>query len=417
MKVEVISIGDELLIGQTVNTNASWLGQQLSLIGADIVHGSVIRDNKEEIVGALAAAMHKADVVIITGGLGPTQDDITKATLAEFFKTELVLNHEVLAHVKSFFDARGKEMLDVNILQAHLPKSATILRNDIGTASGMWFEQGEKIIISLPGVPYEMKHIVTSKVLDRLKKKFKTEKKFHYTIQLQGIGESYVAERIKELEHKLTSEGVKLAYLPSTSLLRIRFSSEDSIQGKALIADAVSSLQIEFKNHFVGDDKKSLSEVVGDLLIGQNAKLSTVESCTGGAISKEIVRISGSSQYFEGAIISYSNEMKYELVGVSSEVLNEFGAVSKEVVEEMAVLGRVKMKTDYCIAVSGIAGPNGGSETKKVGLVWVAVAGLDGVESRSFQFGGSRERNIISTVLTALNLLRCRLLLINIEKS
>ena len=205
--------------------------------------------------------------------------------------------------------------------------------------------------------------------------------------------------------------------MPSTSLLRIRFSSQDTNSHKELINDAVSFIETEFKKHFIGDDKRSLSEVVGDLLIEKKANLSTVESCTGGAISKEIVRISGSSRYFEGAIVSYSNEIKNELVGVPLQVLNEFGAVSKEVVEEMATSGRIKMKTDYCISVSGIAGPDGGSESKKVGVIWVAIAGVDGVEARSFQFGGSRERNIISTVLTALNLLRCRLLLINNEKS
>lgn len=417
MRVEVISIGDELLIGQTVNTNASWIGEQLSLIGANIIHGSVIRDNKLEIIETLTTALKRVDVVIITGGLGPTQDDITKSTLAEFFKTELILNKDVLKHVKSFFDARGKDMLDVNKLQAHLPESAVVLKNNVGTASGMWFEQDGKVVISLPGVPYEMKHIIKERVLEQLQEQFNSAKTFHKTIQLQGIGESYVANRIESLEDTLSLEGIKLAYLPSTSLLRIRFSCEDTLGNKTLISGAVTKIKSEFKNHFVGDDKKSLSEVVGELLIQNNATLSTVESCTGGAISKEIVRVSGSSEYFEGAIVSYSNSSKNELVGVSLKSLEKFGAVSKEVVEEMATFGRLKMKSDYCISVSGIAGPNGGSEVKKVGLVWIAIASIDGVEARSFQFGDNRERNIISTVLTALNLLRCSLLPINKEKS
>ena len=417
MRVEVISIGDELLLGQTVNTNASWIGQNLSLIGAEVIHGSVIRDNKTEIIDTLTSALAKADVVIITGGLGPTQDDITKSTLSEFFKTELILNNEVLERVKSFFVARGKEMLDVNIRQAFLPKSAIVLRNDMGTASGMWFEHDGKVVISLPGVPYEMKHIIQERVMERLQKQFNSEKAFHQTIQLQGIGESYFADGIKELEATLSEESIKIAYLPSTSLLRLRFSCKDTINNKRLIGEAIKKIKSEFRNHFVGDDRKTLSEVVGELLIQQNAKLSTVESCTGGAISKEIVSVSGSSEYFEGAIVSYSNRIKNELVGVSLKSLENFGAVSQEVVEEMATFGRLKMKSDYCISVSGIAGPNGGSEVKKVGLVWIAIASADGVEARSFQFGDNRERNIISTVLTALNLLRCRLLPINKEKS
>jgi len=217
LRVEVISIGDELLIGQTVNTNASWIGEQLSLIGANIIHGSVIRDNKLEIIETLTTALKRVDVVIITGGLGPTQDDITKSTLAEFFKTELILNKDVLKHVKSFFDARGKDMLDVNKLQAHLPESAVVLKNNVGTASGMWFEQDGKVVISLPGVPYEMKHIIKERVLEQLQEQFNSAKTFHKTIQLQGIGESYVANRIESLEDTLSLEGIKLAYLPSTS--------------------------------------------------------------------------------------------------------------------------------------------------------------------------------------------------------
>lgn len=412
----MISIGDELLIGQTINTNAHWLGEQLSLIGAEIVRGSVIRDDKTEIINTLKKALKDVDVVIITGGLGPTKDDITKVTLTKYFNTELVLNNEVLTHVKSFFETRNKSMLEVNELQAHLPKNAKVLKNAVGTAPGMWFEKEGQVVISLPGVPYEMKHIIKDEVLTRLEKKFNTIKSYHQTIQLQGIGESYVADRIKQLESDLFEKGIKIAYLPSTSLIRIRFSGLDTQDDRVLINEAISIIQSELPNYFIGDDKKSLSEIVGELLMKEKMTLGTVESCTGGSVAHEIVQVSGSSQYFEGSFVSYSNRIKNELVGVSSKTLNDFGTVSKEVVEEMAIFGRLKLNVNYCISVSGIAGPSGGTETKKVGLVWIAIASENDVVSRSFQFGGSRERNIRSTVLTALNLLRCKLKGINIEK-
>ena len=410
MKVELISIGDELLIGQTVNTNASWIGEQLALRGANIGIGVTIRDTKEAIVSALDQAMGRSDVIIITGGLGPTKDDITKYTLAEYFNSKLVINEEVLTRVKAFFEIRGREMLDVNIQQASLPELATILKNEVGTASGMWFEDQGRVVISLPGVPYEMKHILLNEVFEKLFGKFGIQELFSKTIMFQGIGESYLADEISEIEEDLAENNIGLAYLPSTGMLRLRFTCISTNKNVQMVDDAIEKIKIALPKHLFGNDNKSLSEVVGEILVGKNKTLGTVESCTGGGVAKEIVRIAGSSEYFEGSIVSYSNELKADLVGVDKNLIHNFGAVSEEVVIQMALKGLEKLNVDYCISTSGIAGPTGDTLEKPVGLVWIAIAGPEGVKAHRFLFGSNRERNIQSTVLTALNLLRCELL-------
>lgn len=413
MKVELISIGDELLIGQTVNTNASWIGSELALRGAKVSHCAVIEDHKSAIINSLDLALSRADVVILTGGLGPTKDDITKHTLTEYFGTELEINQEVLERVKDFFERRKREMLDVNIQQAALPKSAKILRNDIGTASGMLFEIKDKTVISLPGVPYEMKHILTNSGFDFLVNKYKVSNLFHRTIHLQGIGESYLAEEISEIENELLSNDIKLAYLPSPGNVRLRFTSEPIEEKKVNIDKAINKITELLPKHVFGEGDVNLSQIIGEILRAQNAFIGTVESCTGGEISKEIVKIPGSSDYFNGSLISYSNELKINLVGVEASSIEKFGAVSEEVVSQMAQNGRKILNTDYCIATSGVAGPTGGSEEKPVGTVWICVAGPDGISVKKFNFGDDRARIIKITALTGLNMLRCMLLKIN----
>jgi nicotinamide-nucleotide amidase len=417
MKTELISIGDELLIGQTINTNVSWLGQQLSQRGADLLYSCVIRDDEADIVGALDSALERADLVIITGGLGPTKDDITKRVLTDYFDMQLAMNREVLERIEAYFKGRGRQMLDSNVRQALLPDGAKILRNDMGTASGMWFEQNGKVVISLPGVPYEMKFILEHSGFDMIAKRFETPRTYYRTVLTQGFGESFLAERIVDIESDLRAEGLKLAYLPSPGLVRLRVSGDDTEEGRAKVDAYIKRIWEALPVYAFGMDSQSLSEVVGNLLVASHATLGTVESCTGGGLASEIVSVSGSSRYFQGSLVTYSNELKERKAGVQHQTLLNFGAVSKETVEEMAVGGREQLGVDYVLATSGIAGPDGGTEEKPVGTVWIAVAGPEGVVSKCFTFGNNRERTIRQSILSALNMLRCMLKGINFEKS
>lgn len=417
MKVEVISIGDELLIGQTVNTNASWMGMALRDIGANIEYGTVIRDERTMMWEAFDLAFSRVDVVLVTGGLGPTKDDITKKVLCEYFGTEMVQNEEVLIHVRSFFESRGRQMLEINVLQSHVPSNATVLHNEFGTAPGMWFEHNGKILVSMPGVPYEMKSIMTERVLPRLKERFELDKLYYRTLQLQGMGESYIAELIKEIEEELRNADFNLAYLPSPGLVRLRISAKDNSENRAKIQDYISRIEKLLPKHAFGYEDDSLPEVIGDLLRSRGETVTTIESCTGGAVAAEITSIPGASDYFHGATITYSNGVKSRVVGVSPETLKQFGAVSQQTVEEMAQGGRKLMNATYGVALSGIAGPEGGSEEKPVGTVWIAIATSERVFSKKCLFEKDRSRNIRRSVLTALNLLRCEILGLNVEKS
>jgi nicotinamide-nucleotide amidase len=417
MKVEIISIGDELLLGQTVNTNASWIGEQLSLLGATIDFGTVIRDTETDIIDSLNTAFSRVDLIVMTGGLGPTQDDITKQTLCKYFDSELEINQEVLDKIEDFFERRNSPMLDVNIQQAAFPVKAELLFNTLGTAPGMWFEKEGKVLISLPGVPYEMKSILSDVGFNMISNWFEIEAQDYRTILTQGIGESYIAERIALIENEIRKEGLGIAYLPSPGKVRIRISAGKLANSENQIAHFVMHIAKELKGYVYGYDDDRLNEIVLKELSSQNKTLGTVESCTGGSVARDIVQVPGSSSVFQGAIVSYSNEIKIDVVGVEESVLENNGAVSKEVVEQMASKGRSLLKTDYCISTSGIAGPDGGTELKPVGTVWIGIATPNKVISKSFQFGSDRGRNIEITVSTALNLLRCELVGINIEKS
>lgn len=410
MKVEIISIGDELLIGQTVNTNATWLGTEFSMRGASVNYTTVIRDVKEDILQAVDIAFSRVDVIIMTGGLGPTKDDITKYTLCEYFDTELVLNEEVLERVRGFFEARGVEMLDVNIKQAEMPKAARVLTNDMGTASGMWFDQDGKVLISLPGVPYEMKHLMTDRAFPVLMEQFEMNALYHQTLHTQGIGESYLADRIEDIETDIRNNGFGLAYLPSASQVRLRVSSERSELNAKKITGYLNQIEERLPQYVYGREEDRLSDVIGKWMIKHRKTVGTVESCTGGAIAAEIVSIPGSSVYFQGSMVTYSYELKSKLVGVNLDDIRNKGAVSETVVRQMAEGGREALGVDYCIAASGIAGPGGGTEDKPVGTVWIGVAGPDKVFAQKFLFGDHRDRNIERTVLTALNLLRCEIM-------
>lgn len=408
MNVEIISIGDELLIGQTINTNSSWMGEQLSLIGASVYQITAITDNESHILETLERASEKVNVVLITGGLGPTKDDITKHTLCKFFGTELLFNKEVFSKLEVFFSFRGLEMLDVNKDQAMLPTNALVLENTRGTASGMWFEKDDVIYVSMPGVPYEMKGIMKDHVLPRLRKDFIKDTVVHRTVKTIGIGESFLAEKIGLWENSLEKVNIKLAYLPSPGVVKLRLSGYGEDERKTLdsISNKINELTAIVGDYIYGYEKEELNQLVGDLLLGNAKTLSTAESCTGGYIAHLITSVPGSSAYFKGSIVAYNNEIKSTQLAVEQTDIIRSGAVSQEVVEQMAIGAIAQLQTDYSIATSGILGPDGGSDEKPVGTIWIAVASSSGVISKKIQLGKSRRRNTQITALTSLNMLR-----------
>lgn len=406
MNVEIISIGDELLIGQTVNTNASWIGQELSIIGARILKSISISDQKEEILNSLSNIDSKTDCVIITGGLGPTKDDITKHTLCEFFNTTLEIHEPTLDKIKSFFALKNRPILETNQQQAALPKSCQILENNYGTAAGMWFEHKNIIFISLPGVPYEMKGIMSEGVIPKLQELFELKSIYFKTAMTQGIGESFLAEVIKEWEHEIYSHDLSLAYLPSPGLVKLRITSYQGRRDEDKIAKLFKELESLIPKYIFGYDSDTLPSVIGKMLKDQNLTIGTVESCTSGKLSSLITSVSGSSEYYMGSLLTYSNNLKEKLAKVSMNSISKHGSVSEQVAIEMAQGGIDILGVDVCISTTGVAGPTGGSEEKPVGMAWVAVAIGSNTIARKFQFGDHRERNIQMTSLSALNLLR-----------
>ena len=406
MKIGLITIGDELLIGQTVNTNATWLGQEFSQLGVSIYKSTTIQDEQEEIIHALNDYMDCVDLIIITGGLGPTKDDITKETLADYFDSKLEMDQETLTHIENFFKERGREMVESNVQQAMLPKDATILKNNNGTAAGMWFKKNEKVVVSLPGVPYEMKALISEEIIPRIQKKFGIQELYHQTLMTQGIGESFLAEQIESWEDRIYKDQLHLAYLPSPGIVKLRLSSDKGHLDHQLIDDYFAELKEMLPQYVYGKNNESIFKVVGSLLQRNNSKVGTIESCTGGGIANAFVQIPGSSNYFQGGFITYTNELKVKYAHVKEDTLHKKGAVSKEVVEEMAIGGRKELEIDFSIAVSGIAGPDGGTEEKPVGTVWIAVASKDKVYSEKFMFGNHRGRNMEKTGLYAANMLR-----------
>jgi nicotinamide-nucleotide amidase len=406
MQAAIITIGDELLIGQTLNSNAAWIGQELSNQGIRIYRSITIRDERQDILDVVDDFMNSADLVIVTGGLGPTKDDITKETLCEYFDTSLELNDRVLSRIKKYFEDRGKEMLPSNIQQAELPKGAIILDNDQGTASGMWFEKGGKVLVSIPGVPYEMKAIMTEEVLPRSKAKFGVTGNYHQTLMTQGVGESFLAEQIEDWENRIYKDDLFLAYLPSPGIVKLRLTSKKGATDAEKVENYFRELREKLPKYVYGMNGETIFEVVGDMLRKEQSTLGTVESCTGGGIANAFIQKSGSSDFFLGGLVTYSNDLKVKLAYVEQETLDSQGAVSEETVKEMALGGRKNLNVDYTIAVSGIAGPDGGTEEKPVGTVWIAVAHPKGVVAKKFLFGEHRGRNLEKTQLYAANMLR-----------
>jgi nicotinamide-nucleotide amidase len=413
MKAELLTIGNEILIGQIVNTNAVWMAQQLNEAGISVVHMSSVPDEKNAILDAFSEAGKRAQLVLITGGLGPTKDDITKATFCEFFDTHLVLNEDVLKDVDGFFIKRGRELTPINRKQAEVPEGCRVIRNKNGTAPGMWMEKNGTIYVSMPGVPFEMKTMVTDDILPELKKRFTLPFIYHKTILTQGIGESMLAELISDWEDGLAEKNIGLAYLPSPGMVRLRMSSNGSSEEELRnrVEQELAKVQPLIQKYIYGyeeygKEQPTMEEILGGLLKERGLKLALAESCTGGYISHLITSIAGSSAYYNGGVVPYHNEFKQELLRVDESVFTTVGAVSQACVETMAREVMVTFKATASIAVSGIAGPSGATDDKPVGTTWIAVALNDKVFSKQFIFGDNRQRNIHMTAIAGMNMLR-----------
>ena len=413
MQAEIITIGDEILIGQIVDTNSQWIGKELNNIGVSVYQITSIQDERQHILNALQEAQSRADIVIVTGGLGPTKDDITKKTIAEYFNdTHWVDYPEVIEHIKHLFKKINHPFSDVQLYQAKLPSKATYLKNHYGTAPGMWFNENDTVFVSLPGVPYEMKGLMTLEVLPKIQKEFRLPFISHKTIMTYGQGESIIAQRIEEIEDALPNH-IKLAYLPSFGKVRLRLSgSGDNQQNlEKELNKEVAKIQEIISDVIVGlEDGYSIEKKVGVLLTEQQKTLALAESLTGGKIASTIVSVAGASSYFKGGFVTYSAETKQELLGVSKDVINKCSVVSKEVAEEMAISARKKLKSDYAIAVTGNAGPTKDNTDKSVGDVFIALASGDAMFVEKFNFGQPREKVINRTVNKALEMLQKELL-------
>src|SRR5690242_7306002 len=407
----IITIGDELLIGQVIDTNSAWIAQQLNKIGVAIKNRIAIGDDGDEIKNALDFESRQADVILITGGLGPTRDDITKKVLCDYFGGKLVINEGALENVKRLFEkVYNKPVSEVNLKQAEVPDVCEVIQNKRGSAPGMVFQRDGKIFISMPGVPYEMMGIMHD-FLPYVQQKFQLPAVLHRTILTAGIGESALAEMIENFEDNLPKE-IRLAYLPNYGMVRLRLTTSgfDKEKTEKTLDEQFSQLKVLVKEYMVTDEDESMQQVVGKWLLKNKKTISTSESCTGGAIASLITSVPGSSAYFEGSVVSYSYEIKEILLGVKKETLEKFGAVSEETVREMLAGLLEKMKTDFGIAVSGIMGPGGGLPGKPVGTVWVAVGSKERQMVKVLKQRFDRLKNIEVTSVMALNLMRTFLL-------
>lgn len=402
----ILAIGDEILIGQITDTNSVFLAEQLSLTGIRVNEIQTVGDSREQIFDALDCALQKNEIVLMTGGLGPTEDDMTKEVLTEYFNTELELNKEVLSDVERFITSRNLKANKRNRAQAMVPRSCEVIRNDNGTAPGMWFDHGGKVVISMPAVPFEMKDMFVDKVLPKLKKSFDLPIIMHRTVLTHGIPESHLAELLSEWETDLPAE-IKLAYLPSPERVRLRLSIEckDSRKTEKIFEEETQKLYKIIGSAIYGEGDHFLEHSLFYLLKKRNQTMATAESCTGGTIAAKITSVPGSSAVFKGGIVAYSNELKINALGVSAELIKTHGAVSSEVAKAMARGALEKIKSDYAVAVTGIAGPDGGTEEKPVGTVWIAVADKDTVQAKRFQFGKRRDINVRRSASAAMNML------------
>jgi nicotinamide-nucleotide amidase len=403
MTATVITIGDELLIGQVIDTNSALIAQRLNEIGITVRRRIAVGDDKEDMLAALKEASAISEVILVTGGLGPTRDDITKQTICEFFGSRLVMDQEILKMVEALFEKLKRPMIDVNRKQAEVPDNCTPLKNFFGTAPGMWFEKEGKVFAFMPGVPFEMKPMLADQVIPKLKTRFNTPFILHRTIHTQGLGESFLAEKIKDIEDRLP-DGFKLAYLPHYSVVRLRITGtgNDPDRMRAVAEELETAIREQVGEYIFGTDDTSLENEIGLLLRAKKMTLATAESITGGLIAHKITSVAGASDYFKGSIVSYVNEAKERLLGVREITLQQQGAVSEETVRQMVAGALSAFNVDYALAVSGIAGPSGGTLENPVGTAWIAAGDANEIVAKKFQFTRSREIIMEYTAITAL---------------
>lgn len=413
MKATIVNIGDEILIGQIVDTNSGFIAKSLDKIGVEITEMISISDNKKHILDTFAQLQNKVDIVIITGGLGPTKDDITKHTFCEYFEDELVVNAEVLAHVTQIIEGFYKRPISqLNKDQALVPSKCTILFNQNGTAPGMWMKKENTVFVSLPGVPYEMKGIIQNVIVPKIIKEYNRPYIIHQTILTYGQGESMVAERIEEWENNLPTF-IKLAYLPSPGRVRLRLSARgtDELMLKNALAEKVKSLAEIIGDIIVGyDENETIQVVVGKLLAQQNKTIATAESCTGGSIAQVLSSVPGASQYFKGGVVSYATETKINILNIPEEVIDQHTVVSAEVASLMAQNVKVLFKTDYAIATTGNAGPTKGDSQVEIGTVFIALATPKKIIVEEFNFGQPRDKVIDRAVNKSLEMIQKEIL-------
>jgi nicotinamide-nucleotide amidase len=406
-QASIITIGDELLIGQVIDTNSAWMAQELNKAGIRVVRRVAVADVWDEIWTALDEEQKHADIILITGGLGPTADDITKPLLCKYFSGKLVVDEGALQNVLDIFTKLNRPIIERNLKQAEVPDVCTVLLNKRGTAPGMWFSKNEKVFASLPGVPHEMKGLMTDNVIPMLQKQFKFPSIIHKTLLTAGVGESFLADLIQDFEEALPKH-IKLAYLPNYGMVRLRLSATgfDATLTVKEIDEQFEKIKLLVAAYLVTDADEPMEKVVGKLLLAKGKTMCTAESCTGGYIAHLLTSITGSSKFYDGSVVSYSYQAKEDLLQVDKKTLETKGAVSEEIVLQMARGALKNIKSDYVIAVSGIMGPDGGLPDKPVGTVWFAVGNKEKIEAQKLYFRFDRMRNIQLTATTALNLLR-----------
>ncbi len=408
MNAEIITIGDEILIGQITDTNSKWIAEELNKIGVSVYQITSIQDDENHILNALKEAESRVDIILLTGGLGPTKDDITKRTITSYFNDTLVLDEEIVDHIKQLFQKINYPFTDINKQQALIPTKCTPLKNKLGTAPGMWFEQNEKIIVSMPGVPNEMKGLMLNEVLPKIQDKFTLPHIIHKTVMTYGMGESMVAERIEKWENALPNY-IKLAYLPSYGALRLRLSAKGFDKNKL---ETSLDKNIKLLYDLIGDiitgvgEEETIEKSIGKLLKDRKYTLSTAESCTGGAVAQKITSIAGASSYFVGSVVSYATRIKIDELQVLEKTIKQNSVVSAQVAHEMAIGVQQKFKTDFSIAVTGNAGPTTAKTDKTVGVVFIAIASPRAVLVEEFNFGQPREKVIQRASNKALEMLQ-----------
>jgi len=408
VKVEIITIGDEILIGQIVDTNSAWMATELNKSGFEIAQITSVHDKANHIVESLDLALNRVDIILFTGGIGPTNDDITKQTLTNYFDTKLVFDESIIRNIEQLFSTRPNFVInELTRAQAMVPEKCTVIPNLVGTAPITWFEKDGKVIVSMPGVPYEMKQAMNLEIIPRLQKYFQTPALLHKTVQVYGYGESALALEIADWENELP-ENVSLAYLPNYGIVKLRLSgtSNDILALEFIINQQIGKLSQILGSSIVAYEDIPIAELVGNLLITKGLMVATAESCTGGNIAHQFTMIPGSSAFYKGSVVAYSNEIKTNVLQISAEDVEKYGAVSQIVVRQMAENVRKLLKTDVAIATSGIAGPTGGTADKPIGTVWIAICSEEKTVSREFHFGSLREQNIERATQAALLMLK-----------